>query len=132
MGGGGSELLIASVFEAGPPVDFKPATLKKASKAATKSDHSVGQSDSDAEEHTGALAAIFSRKRSKKSASTRSKGSTTHKSAYSERKSADGDDAEGGKEGDDEIERLKQEVKMVRESQLRTEEMLAKLLSGPK
>ena len=138
MGGGGSECLIASVFEAGPPVDYARTTPTKASLAATKSDRDIGASDSD-EDLAGGAAAAFASSKSRKNAKRNQRRARETKAKQDARVDKVGRIGVSGKSGGDdddneadELDKLKEEVKMVRESQLRTEEMLAKLLSGPK
>jgi hypothetical protein len=137
MGGGGSELLIASVFEAGPPMDLTQATSKKASRQATKSGSDAEASDSESsDDKAESLATVFAMGGSK---NKRKKGSGSTEGSKSRTKGADGAqmsairDENGNQANDEEeVQRLKHELKMVRESQLRTEEMIAKLLSSPK
>jgi len=133
MGGGGSELLIASVFEAGPPIDFAAATSKKASKEATKTGSDAETSDSDGDDKAG-LATVFAMGRTKNPRKKGAKGPRGKQSTKRNKKEEDIDMREEKIDGGngDEVQRLKHELKMVRESQLRTEEMIAKLLSGPK
>lgn len=110
-------MLISSVFEAAPPKIARPITPTKASKSARDDelDHAVS-SDSTQSGPTSPLAEIFGR-----SANRHSKVSKPAKSTQV-----------FSKEELNEVESMKEEVKAVRESQLRMEEMLTKVLSASK
>lgn len=107
-------MLISSVFEAAPPIVSKPMTPKKASITASRSDeHRLGNDSNGAEAPQSPLAKIFGES---------AKG---HAGRGNSRSSEEEDNGA-------ELQSVKDEVKAVRESQLRMEEMLAKVLSASK
>jgi hypothetical protein len=120
--GSGSETLISSVFESAPPPIMESVTPPKASNVSINSDSDV--EDEEAEGRYGTkgtnrtrpdspLAKIFG------FGGTRS--SARDRPAFQ---------LGSGKASQAEVEGLKAELKDVRESQLRMEEMLSKMISG--
>jgi len=128
-------VLISSVFEAGPSIDTKPATPQKASQTRQPEESAA---DTDSADETQAwespLAEIFGRSKRKagrkglaRSASSVPRGTARSQPAQGGR-ATEGNDAGSS----DEVDKLKEELKAVRESQLRMEEMLAKVLASSK
>jgi len=122
------------VFEAGPPVDLKPATPQKASK--TRQPEEAPADTDSADERQGwdsPLAEIFGRSKRKTARKGLARSSTSVAGGTASRTQGERVKVEEELvEAKGEVEKLKEEVKAVRESQLRMEEMLAKVLASSK
>lgn len=138
--GGGTELLISSVFEAGPGTTALPEGLggKKASRVAVSPSASpqrpskkLQSADTDSSDSSSTgnaldspLAKAFGPKAGRQSALSKKQ----------KKRKARRDDhgPEISQAGQEEVDALKKELGQVRESQLRMEELLSKVLAGSK
>ena len=126
---GGAEVLIASVFEAGPPPSLSQAPIGTTSSSSREA--ATSESDTDPSvpapragtKASSPLAKLYGKPASAAQVAPKRKERRSKSNAKRDAYGADED-------GVSEVDKLKKELAEVRGSQLRMEEMLGRLLAG--